>query len=121
MKKIWVIEDEAHIRHLLRAILEKDGHGVELFANGENFLTHLESHLPDLIILDIMIPGIGGLQILKNLQEKEKTKGIPVVLLTAIAQESVVVQGIKLGAKDYIRKPFHPKEFSARIKHFLES
>jgi len=74
----------------------------------------------DLILLDIMMPGIDGLQVLRKLKANSGQKSIPVVLLTALAQENVVIQGIKLGAADYIRKPFHPTELVKRLsKHLI--
>lgn len=120
MSMVLVVEDENHIRRLIQVVLEKSGHEVILAESGEIALEKLKNGLqPKLILLDILMPGIDGLQVLQKLKNSQKYKSIPVVLLTALAQENVVLQGIKLGAKDYIRKPFHPKELMARIEQLL--
>ncbi len=121
MTQILIIEDEIHIQRLIKMILEKNGYQVMTVDSGEDGLKYLqENPKPQLILLDIMMPGIGGLAVLKSLGQNSQLKDIPVVLLTALAQESVVVQGIKLGAKDYIRKPFHPGDLVKRLqKHII--
>lgn len=120
MPKVLVVEDEVHIQKLIKLILEKNKFEVHAVGSGEEALQYLdaEASKPDLVLLDIMMPGIDGLQVLKSIKANSSLKHIPVVMLTALAQESVVLQGIKLGAKDYIRKPFHPGELAKRIaKH----
>ena len=122
MQQILVIEDEIHIQRLIKLILEKQGFQVTSAHTGELGLKQLQDkNLPQLIILDIMMPGIGGLAVLKAIRDSSQVRGIPVVLLTALAQENIVIQGIKLGAKDYIRKPFHPGDFVKRLqKHIAQ-
>ena len=121
MSKVLIVEDENHIRRLIQVVLEKAGLEVISAESGETALEHIQDGLiPDLVLLDIMMPGIDGLQVLKILQSGQSTKDIPVVMLTALAQENVVLKGVKLGARDYIRKPFHPKELLARIAPFIE-
>jgi len=120
MTKILVVEDEIHIQKLIKLILEKNMFEVDTVGSGEDALKYLDEaeKKPDLVLLDIMMPGIDGLQVLRTVKANSALKHIPVVMLTALAQESVVMQGIKLGAKDYIRKPFHPGELAKRIaKH----
>lgn len=120
MAKVLVVEDEIHIQKLIKLILEKNKFEVHAVSSGEEALQYLDACevKPDLVLLDIMMPGIDGLQVLKSIKANSSLKQIPVVMLTALAQESVVLQGIKLGAKDYIRKPFHPGELAKRIaKH----
>ena len=120
MPKVLVVEDEVHIQKLIKLILEKNKFEVDTVGSGEDALQYLESAevKPDLVLLDIMMPGIDGLQVLRIVKANTTLKAIPIVMLTALAQESVVLQGIKLGAKDYIRKPFHPGELAKRIaKH----
>lgn len=123
MTQILVIEDEIHIQRLIKLILEKQGLEVVTAQTGELGLKHLkDQQKPQLIILDIMMPGIGGLAVLKSIRENSQVKHIPVILLTALAQENIVIQGIKLGAKDYIRKPFHPRDFVKRLqKHIAQA
>jgi DNA-binding response OmpR family regulator len=120
MPKILVVEDEVHIQRLIKLVLEKNGLAVDAVGSGEEALKYLaESPRPDLILLDILMPGIDGLQVLKAIKSNTEHKTIPVVMLTALAQENVVLQGIKLGANDYIRKPFHPTELVKRLSKHL--
>ena len=120
MPKILVVEDEIHIQRLIKLVLEKHAYVVESVGTGEDALEYLLKHeKPDLILLDIMMPGIDGLQVLRKIKGNADHRDIPVVMLTALAQENVVIQGIKLGAKDYIRKPFHPAELVKRLSKHL--
>lgn len=125
MAKILVVEDEVHIQRLIRLILEKNNFLVESVSSGEEALSRLQSpsvdglRLPDLILLDVLMPGIDGLTVLRNCKSSSELKEIPVVLLTALAQENIVLQGVHLGAADYIRKPFHPVELVKRLNKNL--
>lgn len=120
MAKILVVEDEIHIQRLTRIVLEKGGHTITCASSGEEALKSLESgDVPDLILLDIMMAGIDGLQVLRTLKQNPRTAKVSVIMLTAIAQEAVVLKGIQLGAKDYIRKPFHPSDLLDRINRLL--
>ncbi|MCX6109725.1 MAG: response regulator [Proteobacteria bacterium] len=120
MPRILVVEDEIHIQRLIKLVLEKQAYTVESVGTGEDALEYLLKHeKPDLILLDIMMPGIDGLQVLRKIKGNADHRDIPVVMLTALAQENVVIQGIKLGAKDYIRKPFHPTELVKRLSKHL--
>lgn len=121
MAKVLVVEDESHIQRLIRLVLEKNGHTVDTVGTGEDALKYLNemTERPDLVLLDILMPGIDGLSVLRSMKANAQTKEIPVVMLTALAQESVVLQGIKLGAADYIRKPFHPTELVKRLAKTL--
>lgn len=121
MGKVLIVEDEVHIQKLIKLILEKHGIEVHAVSTGEEALQYLETTKiqPNLVLLDIMMPGIDGLQVLKTIKGNSSLKHIPVVMLTALAQESVVLQGIKLGARDYIRKPFHPGELAKRVGKLL--
>jgi DNA-binding response OmpR family regulator len=122
MAKILVVEDEIHIQRLIKLVLERSQHKVDAVGTGEEALKFLAeaTELPDLILLDILMPGIDGLQVLRSIKANANHKNIPVVMLTALAQENVVLQGIKLGAKDYIRKPFHPTELVKRLAKHLQ-
>ncbi len=118
---VLVVEDETHIQRLIKMVLEKAGFDVVTADTGEQALQKVNGEkIPDLVLLDILMPGIDGLQVLRVMKSTAQTKSIPVVLLTALAQENVVIQGVKLGAKDYIRKPFHPKELVSRVRKVLE-
>lgn len=120
MPRILVVEDEVHIQRLIKLVLEKHKFEVDTASSGEEALQRLKSEArPDMILLDILMPGIDGLSVLRTLKATAEFKDIPVVMLTALAQENVVLQGIKLGAKDYIRKPFHPTELVKRLAKHL--
>ena len=116
---IVVIEDEEDIRELIRYNLDKEGFRVLTANSGEEGLTIAVNSMPDLIILDLMLPGIDGLQVCRNLKADLKTKNIPVVMVTARGEEPDVVSGLELGAEDYISKPFSPKVLVARIRTVL--
>lgn len=119
-KRILIVEDEIHLQKLIAFILERDGHKVAVANNGEEGLKSLQDNpAPDMVILDILMPGMDGLTVLRNMRADPKLKEVPVILLTALAQENVVLQGIRLGVKDYIRKPFQPKELAARVGKLL--
>ena len=119
VKRVLIIEDEIHIQRLLQHVLTKAGLEVRCAASGGEGLDILNKEkIPDLILLDIMMPGTDGLSVLRTIKAQNRFRSVPVVLLTALAQENVVLKGIELGAKDYIRKPFHPTELVERVlKH----
>ncbi len=115
-EKILLIEDEQVIRELVSMTLEMAGYAtVYTAANGEDGLRLAEAKLPDLILLDLMLPGIDGLNVCRRLKAKEETRHIPIIMLTAKSEESDVVLGLELGASDYITKPFSRKILVARI------
>jgi len=118
-KKIVLAEDEPQIARLVEFKLKKEGYEVICKGNGEEALEVIKAEKPDLILLDIMMPVMDGYVVLRRVKEDENLKGIPVVMLTARAQERDVVKGIDLGADDYIIKPFHPAELLARVKRIL--
>lgn len=122
MPKLLIIEDEVHIQKLIQMVLEKSEFSVLIASNGEEGLRLLmENPDVEVVLLDILMPGIDGLKVLRSIRENSQTKQLPVIMLTALAQENVVLQGIKLGANDYIRKPFHPLELVDRIKKVVEN
>ena len=118
-KKIVLAEDEPQIARLIEFKLNKEGYSVIWKENGEEALKAIKEDKPDLILLDIMMPVMGGYEVLRRLKEDEKLKSVPVIMLTARAQEKDVVKGIDMGAEDYITKPFHPAELLARVKRIL--
>lgn len=118
--RILVVEDEVHILRLLKIVLSKNDFHVDTAGSGEDALQMLKTGTkPDLILLDILMPGMDGLTVLRTLKSINEFKDIPIVMLTALAQENIVMQGIRLGAKDYIRKPFHPGELGQRLAKHL--
>lgn len=118
-RKIVLAEDEPQIARLIEFKLKKEGYDVTWKENGEEALKAIKADKPDLILLDIMMPVMDGYEVLRRLKEDENLTDIPVIMLTARAQEKDVVKGIDLGAEDYITKPFHPAELLARVKRIL--
>jgi len=116
---IVVIEDEEDIRELIRYNLDKEGYRVLAANSGEEGLELVMNSMPDLIVLDLMLPGIDGLEVCRQLKEEPKTKDIPIMMVTARGEEPDVVSGLELGAEDYVSKPFSPKVLVARVKTVL--
>lgn len=116
---ILVIEDEAHILELLRYNLEAQGYNVILSENGNDGLEKCIESSPDLVLLDLMLPDIDGLDVCKSIKRNEQLKSIPIIMLTAKSEEFDKVLGLELGADDYITKPFSIRELLARIKVVL--
>jgi two-component system, OmpR family, alkaline phosphatase synthesis response regulator PhoP len=118
-EQILIVEDEENIQELLQYNLSKEGFRTVGALSGEDALKKARNVPVDLVILDIMLPGIDGLDVCRALRKNEKTRNIPIVMLTAKAGETDVVTGLELGADDYIVKPFSPKILIARIKNLL--
>lgn len=118
-QRILIIEDEPDIIEVLKYNLEKNHFSVASAASGEAGLKAAGELLPDLVLLDLMLPGIDGLEVCRRLRDDQRTRDIPVVMLTAKGTESDVVVGLTLGADDYIVKPFNTSELMARIKAVL--
>ncbi|QEK12857.1 response regulator transcription factor [Crassaminicella thermophila] len=116
MKHIFVVDDEANIRELIKKYLQKEGYKVTLFNNGENVLSELGRLKPDLLVLDIMMPGIDGLEICREIRKKSE---IPIIFVSARDEEFDRILGLELGADDYLSKPFSPRELVVRIKTIL--
>ncbi|MCK9174617.1 MAG: response regulator [Desulforhopalus sp.] len=113
---ILVVDDHKSIREPLAEYLQKNNYRVSMAANGEELNKFLQSSEIDLIVLDILMPGEGGLDICRRIRE---TKDIPVILLTALVDDTDVIVGLEMGADDYVTKPFNPRELLARIKNVL--
>jgi len=113
---IFVVDDEEDILELIRMNLEREGYKVTCIESGEVCVKKAREKLPDLIVLDLMLPGIDGLDVCKILKNDSKTRHIPIIMLTAKGEESDIVTGLELGADDYMTKPFSPKVLTARIK-----
>jgi len=116
-EKILVVEDEENILELLRYNLERDHYQVVIATTGEEALKQAAGKHPDLVLLDLMLPGIDGLEVCRRLKAEARTSGIPVVMLTARGEEADIVAGLELGAEDYITKPFSPRVLLARLKN----
>ncbi len=118
-EKILIVDDEKDIVKMLNYNLKKENFRTISAYNGEEALNIAQKDCPDLIILDLMLPGMDGLEVCKALKKDDKTSGIPIIMLTAKTQEIDKVLGLELGADDYMTKPFSPKELIARIKAVL--
>jgi len=118
-ENILVVDDEADILQLVQYNLAKDGYRVSCTDSGEAALKTATTHLPDLIILDLMLPGLDGLEVCKRLRADSKTQNVPIIMLTAKGEEADIVTGLELGADDYITKPFSPRVLAARVKTVL--
>lgn len=116
LKKILVVEDEKDIQQLVKLYLDKEGFRVLTAATGPECLTLVAREKPDLIVLDLMLPEMDGLEVCKRLRAAHETAMIPIIMLTAKAEESDTIIGLELGADDYVTKPFSPKTLTARIK-----
>ena len=118
-EKILVVEDEDDIQELIRFNLQKEGYRVVCAATGEAALKQVRFEKPDLVLLDLMLPGIDGLTVCKEVKSTPETSGIPVVMLTARSEEADVVSGLEMDADDYVTKPFSPRILLARIRVIL--
>ncbi len=118
-RQVLVVEDEEDIRELLRYNLEREGFAVSCAATGEEGLRCARAATPHLVLLDLMLPGIDGLEVCRALRRDPATENIPIVILTAKGEEADIVSGLELGADDYITKPFSPKVVIARLRAVL--
>ena len=118
-KTILAVDDERDILELLEFNLSKDGYKVVTAESGESGLEIIRKSMPDLILLDLMLPGMNGLEICRVIKENAQTKHIPIVMLTAKGEEADIVAGLEIGAEDYITKPFSPRVLLARIRAVL--
>jgi len=117
--KILVVEDNPDILELVAYNLEAQGYEVVRAMTGENGLSQAARAEPDLVILDVMLPGINGLDVCRKLKQQEATRFLPVILLTAKSEDTDIISGLELGADDYITKPFSPKVLIARVRALL--
>jgi two-component system phosphate regulon response regulator PhoB len=116
---ILIVDDEEDIRELVELNLAQEGYKVLSCETGEQALETAAYKLPDLIILDLMLPGIDGLEVCKKLKSNIKTENIPIIMLTAKGEETDIVTGLELGADDYVTKPFRGKVLVARVRRIL--
>ncbi|GAB1515352.1 response regulator transcription factor [Actinophytocola sp. KF-1] len=113
---VLVVDDDLTVRDVVRRYLELAGHRVALADNGEDALAWIAAQEPDLVVLDLMLPGIDGLEVCRRLRQ---TSAVPVVMLTALGEEENRIAGLQLGADDYVTKPFSPRELALRVSSVL--
>src|SRR3954471_5167890 len=116
---ILIVEDDPDIAALVARYLDKAGYATDRAASGRDALRLVEQNTPDLIVLDLMLPHVDGLEVCRLLRSNEATAAIPVIMLTARAEESDRIVGLELGADDYLPKPFSPNELVARVRALL--
>lgn len=115
-ERILIIEDEPEIREIISYNLIKEGYRVTAVASGEEGLKSAQSQLPDLVVLDLMLPGVYGLDVCRQMRSDVRTSGVPIIMLTARSEESDLISGLEVGADDYVTKPFSPRVLVARIR-----
>jgi two-component system, OmpR family, phosphate regulon response regulator PhoB len=116
---ILVVEDEDSLATLLQYNLEKEGYQVSVAGDGEEALIQVEERLPDLVVLDWMLPKVSGIEVCRRLRQRAETRNVPIIMLTARSEESDRVRGLDTGADDYLAKPFSMTELAARIRAVL--
>ena len=119
-KKVFIVEDEPDLRDTLQYNFENEGFKVKSFPNGESFLETIKNDKPNLVILDLMLPGISGLDVCRELRMNEVYENVSVVMLTAKSEEIDRIVGFELGADDYVTKPFSVRELILRVKVLLK-
>ena len=117
--RVLVVDDEEDLLELVRYNLSKEGYRVECVASGELALKAARREPPDLIVLDLMLPAVDGLEVCRRLKAEGRTRDVPIIMLTAKSEESDMIAGLERGADDYIPKPFSPRVLSARVKALL--
>ncbi len=116
---ILVVDDEEDIRELVGHHVEREGYEVTCVGTGEEALKKTRAQRPDLIVLDLLLPGIDGLEVCRRLKADQESAHIPIVMLTAKGEEADIVAGLELGADDYVTKPFSPRVLMARVRAVL--
>jgi DNA-binding response OmpR family regulator len=119
MSHILIVEDDRDIAELLQRYLTRAGHVTDALGDGGEALAFVRARVPDLVILDLMLPGVDGLEVCRTLRRGPETRAIPIIMLTARTEESDRVVGLELGADDYVTKPFSPSELVARVGALL--
>ena len=119
MARVLVVEDSPDIAELIKHYLDKAGYDTAVYASGRDGLVAARQSPPDAVILDIMLPGMDGMQVCQALRSEPSTAALPILMLTARGEEADRVRGLELGADDYVTKPFSPKELVARVGALL--
>jgi len=117
--RILIVEDDPDIAELVARYLDKAGFITERMASGREALQTITERPPDLVVLDLMLPHLDGLEVCRLLRAHDATSGVPVIMLTARGEESERIVGLELGADDYLPKPFNPRELLARIRALM--
>jgi DNA-binding response OmpR family regulator len=118
-RRVAVVDDEPDILDLVELHLSRAGFSVDRYADGESFLDSLGSSIPDLVVLDLMLPDHHGTDVCRRIREDSRLSRLPVIMLTALGEETDRVLGLELGADDYVTKPFSPRELVARVRAVL--
>lgn len=119
MSLIYIVEDDVNIREIETIALRNSGHQVQAFENGKEFYRKLDERVPELVLLDVMLPDESGYDIVKKIRKTPNTKNLPVIMVTAKTQEIDMIKGLDDGADDYIKKPFSVMELISRVKALL--
>jgi len=117
--RVLVVEDEIAIQELLRYSLEQAPFEVVVVSSAEQALSEIRSELPSLVLLDLMLPGMSGINLVRHLRSQERTRELPIIMVTARADEADRIGGLNIGADDYVTKPFSPRELIARMRAVL--
>ncbi len=118
IRKILIVDDSPTERHVLSNILVKNGYHVEIAESGEACLAQTKNEIPDLILMDVVMPGLNGYQATRMISRNKETKHIPIIICTTKGQETDIIWGLRQGAKDYIVKPIDAEELLQKIKRF---
>jgi DNA-binding response OmpR family regulator len=116
VERVLVVDDDTTVRDVVRRYLEHAGYEVELAGDGETALQLMAAHEPDIVVLDLMLPGIDGIEVCRRIRQRGST---PVVMLTALGEEEDRIAGLQIGADDYVTKPFSPRELALRVSSVL--
>ena len=119
MSHILIVEDDRDIAELVQRYLVRAGHSAELVPAGDLALDAVRAQSPDLVILDLMLPGLDGLEVCRRLRRTPETRALPIIMLTARSEEADRVEGLEQGADDYVTRPFSPNELVARVASLL--
>ena len=118
-ERLLVVDDERDILELIVYNLEREGYTVDAVTSGESALARATRNRPDLVVLDLMLPGLDGIEVCRRLKQDAATRDVPVIMLTAKSEDSDIVTGLEIGADDYITKPFSPRVLVARVRAAL--
>lgn len=118
-ESICIVEDDRDIAELVAFNLKREGYSVKIIPSGEEAIGKISEDPPDLVVLDLMLPGVDGLEVCRRLRQDIKTRHVPIIMLTAKSEDSDIVAGLELGADDYVTKPFSPRVLIARVRAVL--